>query len=71
MSFLKCKSVPNGVRAAGSSRTSTSRLPIVTWEMPKGGRVWVRPAREISVGGAQIALDIVAQQRLRTGCKRH
>ena len=47
-SFLKCNSVPNGVRAAGSSRTSTSRLPTLTWEMPKGGRVCVRPAREIS-----------------------
>ncbi len=39
MSFLKWSSVPNGVDAAASSRTSTSRLPTVTEPMPKGGRV--------------------------------
>ena len=48
MSFLKCSSVPNGVTSASSSRTCTSRLPTLTWSIPKGGRAWVRPARAIS-----------------------
>jgi hypothetical protein len=48
ISFLKWRSVPNGVEAAASSRTSTSRLPTVTEPIPKAGRVWVRPARAIS-----------------------
>jgi hypothetical protein len=47
-SFLKWRSVPNGVAAAASSRTSTSRLPTVTEPMPKAGRAWVRPARAIN-----------------------
>ena len=33
-SFLKCRSVPNGVTASGSSVTATSRLPIRTVSMP-------------------------------------
>ena len=34
MSFLKCNSVPNGVRSAASSVTATARLPTVTLGMP-------------------------------------
>ena len=48
MSFLKCRSVPNGVLCAVSSCTSTSRLPTMTLSMANGGRVCVSPARAIS-----------------------
>ncbi len=48
ISFLKRSSVPKGVTCAASSRTSISRFPTVTLSMPKGGRVWVSPARAIS-----------------------
>ena len=48
MFFLKCSSVANGVTRAASSWTATSWLPTITLSMPKGGRSWVSPAREIS-----------------------
>src|SRR5262249_47639999 len=55
-SFLKCKSVPNGVVSAACSWIATSRLPTVTPSIPKAGPAWVSPcARNELVGRGQVA----------------